>query len=95
MTSVISAGKEDHAVSKKYPYPLVKLEWIDAETDHGWESADEKNPTVPLVTTVGFLIKDTEELVSIASTVGDDRSHNSRINIPKGMVKTMTVLRKS
>lgn len=79
---------------KKYPYPLVKMEWIDAETTLGWESEGENKPTVPLVVTVGFLVFETDDLVSIASTVGDDRSHNSRINIPKGMIKARTVLRK-
>lgn len=80
--------------SKKLPYPLVKVEWLDAETTFGWESEGENKPTVPVVTTVGFLIVDTEELISIASTIGQDKTHNSRINIPKGMVKSFFVLRK-
>ena len=81
-------------VYKKYPYPLVKVKWFDAETNSGWESKNEKKPTVPLITTVGFLIVKTKKLVLIASTVSKDLCHNSRIKIPRGMVKSLTVLRK-
>lgn len=79
--------------SKKYPYPLVECRWVDAETTSGWEAHGENKPTVPIVITVGFLIEDNEELISIASTVGDDRMHNARINIPRGMVKELKTKR--
>lgn len=78
---------------KKYPYPLVEVYWIDAETDSGWEHPGEKNPTVPIVVTVGFLVYEDDRLISIASTTGDDRAHNSRIQIPKGMITAMKVLK--
>lgn len=82
------------ATTKKLPFPLVRVDWIDAETSQGWEHLDEEKPTVPEVVTVGFLIKETEDVLLVASTIGHDRSHNSRIGIPKGMVKGVTVLKK-
>jgi len=75
-------------------YPLVQVEWLDAQTSHGWEAEGEVDQEVPLVTTVGFLIIENEHLLCLASTVGKDRSHNSRITIPVGMVKTKKILRK-
>ena len=75
-------------------YSLVQVEWLDAQTSHGWEAQDEVEQTVPLVTTVGFLIVENEDLICLASTVGKDRSHNSRITIPVGMIKTKKTLRK-
>lgn len=95
MTSVISQARVAVVVSKKLPYPLVRVDWIDAETSQGWEHPDEEKPTVPEVVTVGFLIKESEDVILIASTIGHDRSHNSRISIPRGMVKNITVLKKS
>jgi hypothetical protein len=77
-----------------YPYDLVEVQWLDASTDSGWLSEDEQEPTVPLVVTVGFLVKQNEALLSIASTVGDARDHNSRIQIPIGMVVEMRVIKK-
>ena len=77
----------------KYPYPLVEIQWLDAETSHGWETVAEKIPlVVPVVTTVGFLIEESEDAVRVASTIGDDKSHNARITIPRGMVKAIKTL---
>lgn len=78
----------------KQPFPIVQVIWTDAETSQGWEHMDEEKPTVPEVVTVGFLVKESDSVVLVASTIGHDRSHNSRISIPKGMIKSVTVLRK-
>lgn len=75
-----------------YPYPLVRVLWVDAATSHGWESKDEREQTVPLVTTIGFLIHENEHLICVASTIGDSGDHNARISIPIGMVKEKTIL---
>jgi hypothetical protein len=73
---------------KKYPFPLVEVVWTDAQTSHGWESEEETEIDIPIVTTVGFLIKETESGVRIASTIGADKSHNSRMDIPAKMIVT-------
>lgn len=78
----------------KYPYPLVEVVWVDAETGHGWEEEDETEPMLPVVVTAGFLLKQTEELVCIASSVSATKNHNGRISIPTGMVKSLKVLKK-
>lgn len=67
-------------------YQLVEIKWLDAETSHGWEE-DVDASNVP-VTTVGFLVYKDERNVVIASTVSD-KQHNSRIKIPKGMIRKM------
>ncbi len=77
----------------KYPYPLVEVRWLDAQTSHGWEDQTEVDSEVPVVTTVGFLLKETEESIVIASSVGQDKTHNSRITIPTGMIKDRRILR--
>lgn len=80
-------------VKRKYPYPLVEVQWLDAETSHGWETVAETVPLeIPVVTTIGFLIEDNDIGIRIASTIGLDKSHNSRITIPKGMVLNITIL---
>lgn len=77
----------------KYPFPLVEVKWLDAQTSHGWEDKDEIDSEVPVVTTIGFLLKETEDSVVIASTIGQDKTHNSRILIPIGMIKEKRILR--
>lgn len=73
---------------RKYPFPLVEVVWTDAQTSHGWEAEEESEIDIPIVTTVGFLIKETEAGIRIASTVGADKSHNSRMDIPAKMIVT-------
>ena len=77
---------------KKYPFPLVQIDWKDAQTDHGWEYEEDLKIEVPVVITVGFLVKENDEAVLIASSVGTDRHSNRRVIIPKGMVIARKVL---
>ena len=70
----------------KFPFPLVHVEWKDAQTSHGWELADDLEVEIPIVTTVGFLVKENDQGLLIASSVGADRHSNARIVIPIGMV---------
>ena len=70
----------------KFSFPLVHVEWKDAQTGHGWEDRENVLVETPIVTTVGFLIKETDEGVVVASTVGTDLQSNARISIPRGMI---------
>ena len=76
----------------KYKHPLVEIIWVDAETTHGWEESNEADITLPLATTVGFLIRETDDGYLVASTYSDTSS-NARIKIPKGMCKTYKVIK--
>ena len=76
----------------KYKYPLVEILWIDAETGHGWEEETEIDVVLPPATTIGFLLKETEDALIIASTISGSSS-NSRIKIPKGMTKSVVTLK--
>jgi len=73
---------------KKYPYRLVEVYWTDAQSSHGWED-DTPEVDTPLVLTVGFLIKESETGVRIASTIGNDNTNNSRIDIPVKMIESI------
>jgi len=77
---------------KKYPYRLVEVLWTDAQSSHGWEEDTEEIDT-PLVTTVGFLIRESEAGVRIASTIGDDKLTNSRIDIPAKMINSIKTIK--
>lgn len=74
-------------------YPIVLIEWEDADTDHGWEELEDSDFSPTLASTVGFLIKEDDAAVSIASTYSGS-STNNRMRIPKGMIKTMKVIKK-
>ena len=80
-------------VRPRQPFDLVEIVWDDAAAqENGWANTVS---TVPqLVLTVGFLIYCKRDYVVIASDVDEDGGHNGRTQIPRGMVKSMKVLRK-
>jgi hypothetical protein len=62
--------------------PIVRLTWIDAQADAGWEE-----PKVDLATciTVGFLVAETDDGICVAGTVSDHLCNNV-ISIPKSWI---------
>lgn len=80
---------------KKVHYPIVIVEWEDAESGHGWEEVEgETDHAIPIVYTCGYLIKELEKSLTVASTVDFQGTSNARLKIPRGMVKTIKYLRK-
>lgn len=76
-------------------FPLVEVIWDDAtELTQGWtDKLEETEPALAL--SVGFLIKATKQHIVIALDLDQHGYHNGRSQIPRGMVKTMKVLRKA
>lgn len=74
-------------------FQLIEIHWDDAATDHGWEHSDDVVASENIAITIGWLVKENDKHLVIASTVCDDGSCNGRINIPKGMVVKKKVLR--
>ena len=74
-------------------FSLIEIHWDDAATDHGWEHSDDVAAVENIAITIGWLVKENDKHLVIASTVCDDGSCNGRINIPKGMVVKRKVLR--
>jgi len=96
--TISTPSKKPSSTSKvKRPeqhYPMVEVVWDDAAgLRHGW--LYKSDPVVPqLALSVGFLIKDSDDHIIIATDTDGDGSHNGRTQIPRGMIKTMKVLRK-
>lgn len=80
----------------RVPYDLVRVVWTDASTDLGWEDAEETERSLPPnVTSVGFRLKTADDSLCLASTVTSEGETNNRIIIPKGMVVSVTLLKKA
>ncbi|HEC61570.1 MAG TPA: hypothetical protein ENI27_04880 [bacterium] len=77
-------------------YPLVKVTWNDAASVHSWNYPEDfEKPEFYKVHTYGLLIANDSERVAVAQS----RSlTNGKINhvmeIPKGMVVNIVILRK-
>lgn len=72
-------------------YPVVYVEWVDAETEGGWEEEKEIGK-LPVCATLGFLVKETEDTIVVASTYESTHT-NARIKIPRAWLKSYTVLK--
>ena len=73
-------------------FKQVRIVWDDAESSDGWDGIPDKlDPK--LVTTIGFLLLETEKHVLLAASVGHgDEDCNNRLQIPKAMIQTMEVI---
>ena len=64
--------------------PIIKITWIDAQADAGW---DEPKVDIAHCVTVGFLVGETDDAICVAGTVSDHECNN-RISIPKSWILT-------
>ncbi len=74
-------------------YPLVLIEWHDAEVSNEWEVIPEGEEIDDSpVQTAGFLAKETKKYYWIASTLAENHA-NARTKVPKGMVVSFKYLK--
>ena len=82
---------------KPITYDIVEVVWIDAEEhgDVGWNDLKEqlthaKKPC-PTMTTVGYLVYDGKDHISLLSTIGN-KECSTLEKIPKGFIVSITTL---
>lgn len=74
-------------------FDLVEIVWDDAAAhENEWTDVVQVKPQ--LVLSVGFLVYAKRDYVVIAQDVDDEGGHNGRTQIPRGMVRSLRVLRK-
>lgn len=76
-------------------YPLVEIQWDDAATSHGWEAAEDLETEAEIAVTIGFIVKETQDHIIVASTIDANGNTNGRIQIPKKMIRRRRVIRKA
>lgn len=75
-------------------YDLVEVIWNDAsDMEQGWQkSIDPPKPALAL--SVGFLVHQDKDHIVLALDTDGKGEHNGRGQIPRGMVKSIKVLKK-
>jgi hypothetical protein len=77
----------------KLRHDLIQVVWDDAgEVGAGWVQDHEIQPREMIAITVGFLIAKTKTHLVIASTVGEYLANTAQFQIPRKMIKTVSVL---
>ena len=74
-------------------YPLELVTWIDAGADVvSWQYSDDLDDDNHLITSVVFVVKETEKNLTIAMDMGEDGSSNGRSRIPKVLIQSRKLL---
>jgi hypothetical protein len=72
---------------------LVLIEWEDAEHKFGWlDELPSDNPEQVMCHTVGWLMVKTKKHVVVAQTISADDALAQTLQIPMGMVHSITPL---
>ena len=67
--------------------------WRDAsEESCGWQSPEEIDDDHYLVTSIGFVVKETKDNLTLAMDLGSDGQTNGRGRIPKLMIVSRKVI---
>ena len=76
--------RPDSVQEERKETKLVLIKWRDIIQTSDWTTAEEVS--CPSVTSVGWLIQDTEEEVKIGNTIGEDDVFYGITAFPKGCV---------
>lgn len=69
---------------------IERITWVDAHTTDGWED-DSFVPGVETVYSIGVVVHEDENSVTIAGTYAEGQ-HNNRITIPSPLIVGRTIL---
>lgn len=70
------------------------IEWLDSAHNEGWVSKKDDTLRPDPIVSVGFVVQETKEFVTIAQGEGSD-TYSDKTCIPKFAVTKMTTLRKA
>lgn len=77
---------------KKFEYPLAYVLWEDAYTRDEWTDISEaKSHTPALIHTIGWLLDESNEHVTIVQSLGDNEAR-SRLTVPVPYIKSMEIM---
>jgi len=72
------------------PRRLVEVTWLDAEGSLSWPLPAAYS--LPIVRTVGWLLEDLEDRVTVGAESFEDGSYRDVTTVPRGMVKKVRKL---
>ena len=73
-------------------FKVLYVEWIDAAVNGSWTDIDCKTIGIDHCQSIGFLIKETKQEISLCSAVSEKQA-NAIISIPKAWIKYRKTIR--
>jgi hypothetical protein len=71
---------------------LVYVHWVDACSEDSWINVNHVKPVVLNTYTVGYLVAESQEALSVASTINDANDVCCIMHIPKKWIKAKGTL---
>ena len=71
---------------KKTTYNLYKIDWKDACSNTSWRALDECRLNLLVVHSVGWLVGENKEVISLAQQLSANGTAADTINIPKSCI---------
>ncbi len=72
---------------------LVLIEWLDSNFEHGWLSVNKLSGILVLTESVGFIVAEDENKISIAQNKSELDTYMGIMTIPKPCIITKKKLR--
>jgi hypothetical protein len=73
---------------------IIYIEWNDALSVEGWVNKTEMIGELALIKSVGFLVKESDEIITICVNFDETNDNYSCImNIPKKWIKTKKIIK--
>lgn len=73
---------------------IMLIEWVDAESIDAWTEIDNLSQTLPTIKTVGFIVKQTKDLLTIALNYdADNQSVSCVMKIPNQWIKSKRLIK--
>lgn len=77
------------------PYDVVQVDWVDSQCIHGWHRLEELSSlAASQVITVGFLVSEDKESVTVCAGVAETTEHSNIHVIPRFAIQRVTILKK-
>lgn len=69
------------------------ITWRDAGGEQeGWQAPEDVDDVNPIIQSIGWVVKETDNNVTLAMDLSDDGDTHTRGRIPKGMIVSRVVL---
>lgn len=73
---------------------IIYIEWNDAVSADGWSDTSEIEPELALIVTVGILIKETDDIITVGLNQDiTNEKHSCIMHIPKPWIKSKRIIK--
>lgn len=72
---------------------LISINWVDSAVTMGWFYEDYSDLNPSFITTIGFLVKETDDSISVSTSLSEHGRFVDILTIPKAVIKKRKFLK--